>query len=139
MPSLDKKFRMPGPVRDQTLLGTARAFLADAAPLATEFVRHELPDDFLGSLATNIAAFEQALSDQRRAREGHKTATAAIGETLAGALKAVRQLDALLHNKFRHDALMLSAWVQASRVQRNGHGRGSKAPSPADAPTNARA
>jgi len=139
MPSLDEKFRMPGSLRDQTLLGTARAFLADAAPLESEFIRHELPADFIATLTANIAAFEQALSEQRRAREDHKTATTAIEETLTTALTAVRQLDALVRNKFRSDTVMLSAWVQASRVQRGGHGKGSKAPGPppADGPATA--
>jgi hypothetical protein len=128
MPSLDEKLRMPGSLRDQALLGTARAFLADATPLEAEFVRHELPADFLAKLAADIAAFEQALSEQRRAREDHKTASTSIGETLDGAVEAVRELDALLRNKFRNDAVTLSAWTQASRIRwRAGRGKASAA------------
>jgi hypothetical protein len=133
-PGVAKKFRMPGAARDQTLLGTARAFIADAPPFAAEFVRRELPADFLDTLASDVAAFEHALSAQRRSREGHKTATASIDEALAAGLAALRELDPVLRNKFRGDALMLLAWEQTSRVQRGPAARKAAPDDPAAAP-----
>jgi len=64
IPGLDDKFRLPPSGNDQLLLNVARAFAADAAPLAAQFIAHELPADFLEDLRVDIAALEAAISDQ---------------------------------------------------------------------------
>jgi hypothetical protein len=117
-PNVGEKFRLPITGRDQALLDAARAFAADAAPLAAEFALHELSTGFFAKLDADIAAFEQALSEQRGGRETRIAATAAIGETLENGLRSVRQLDTIIRNKFTSDAVTLLAWASARRIQR---------------------
>src|ERR1044072_6651302 len=46
-PDIDDKFRLPRGSNDQNLLDAARAALGDAAPLAGQLIRQEMPAAFL--------------------------------------------------------------------------------------------
>jgi hypothetical protein len=116
-PGLEKKFRIPRNASDQDVLTTARAFLADATPLADEFIRHEMPADFLDQLRDAIAELEQALSERNHQREGQVSSTAALGVVIARGMKQVKQLNAVVRNKYRNDAATLAGWTSASHVE----------------------
>lgn len=117
-PALDSKFRIPRNSTDQELLGTARAFAADATPLKGDFLRFALPADFLDELNEQIEEFEAATSRQQKGKGHQVSATAAIDETLERALSAVRQLDAIVRNTFRQQPSLLAAWESARHVER---------------------
>jgi hypothetical protein len=121
MPGLDSKFRIPRKLTDQQLLGTARAFATDAAPLKKDFLRFALPLDFLEELDTHINEFETALNSQQTSMGHQVAATAGIDDALERALSAVRQLDAIVPNTFRNDPLKIAAWHRARHVQRAPH------------------
>jgi hypothetical protein len=117
---LDDKFRLPrGKVGDQILIGTARAFAADAEPLRDEFIRHEMPARFLDDLKEDIRSFEQAVNAQNVNIEKRVAATAAIDESIERGVKAVKRLDAIVRNKFADDAATLAAWTSASHTERS--------------------
>lgn len=118
-PGLEDRFRLPRNNRnDQTLLSAARAFLSDAEPLKAEFIRHELPADFLDDLRADIEDFEQAITSQNRSAEARTAATSAIDAAIERGTNIVRQLDAVVRNKFRDDPATLAAWVMASHTER---------------------
>jgi hypothetical protein len=118
-PDFLNKFRLPrGKINDQQLLATARAFAADAAPAKNEFVRHEMPADFLDDLNADIADFETAIAAQNQSQAAHVAATAAIDATLERAVNIVRRLDAIVRNKFRNDPQTLAGWLSATHVER---------------------
>jgi len=118
-PGIAERFRLPrGNRNDQQLLNSARAFKADAAPLKAEFIRHELPADFLADLDARIIAFESAINAQNSSRETRVSATEAIDTSIERGLTAVRQLDAVVRNKFHDDPATLAAWTSASHVER---------------------
>jgi hypothetical protein len=117
-PGLEDKFRAPRSISDQALLATARAFAADALPLKTEFTRRGMPDDFLEDLASDIEEFEQAINQKIQKREVHIAATAAIDTVIERGVNAVRELDAIMRNKFADDPASLAAWLSASHTQR---------------------
>lgn len=120
IPGLDDKFRLPrGRVSDQILIGTARAFAADALPLKDEFIRYEMNTKFLEDLNADIIAFEQAINAQNVNVEKRVTATAAIENALENGIKAVRRLDAIVRNKFENDPATLAAWTSASHIERS--------------------
>lgn len=120
--NVDAKFRMPASSRDQALLDAARAFAADAVPFRAQFAALELGDEFFAKLEADIAAFDQALATQNRGREARITTTAAVSSEVTQAVRTVRQLDTIVRNRFTRDAVTLSAWAAASRVQRPGRG-----------------
>lgn len=118
IPGLEDKFRAPRSISDQALLAMARAFAADALPLKAEFTRRGMPDDFLEDLASDIEVFEQAINQKIQKREEHVAATAAIDSAIERGVNTVRELDAIMRNKFADDPASLAAWLSASHTQR---------------------
>lgn len=117
-PELAARFRLPRGNNDQSLLGTARSFHTNAAPLKADFARHELPADFLEALARAIADFESAVTEQNTGRAARSAAVAAVEDATARGSALARQLDALVRNKFDGDPARLAAWDAASRTER---------------------
>jgi hypothetical protein len=128
-PAIAEKFRRPSGSGDQVLLNAARAFLTNATPLAAEFIKHELPDDFLAELEADINELEQAISAKHHNTESHVSATAAIDSALERGLNALRKLDAIVRNKFHNDPAILAAWESASHAQHH-----ARKPAPAPPP-----
>ena len=118
-PDLTERFQLPRRNRnDQVLLATARAFLAEARPLKAEFVRYELPANFIERLEAHLAAFDESVTEQNLRAQSRVAATSSIGETIERGVALVRQLDAIVKNKFRDDPAELAAWESASRTER---------------------
>ncbi len=134
-PGLENKFRLPRNPSDQALLNSARAFLSDATPLAAEFTRREMATDFLSELQEAIQAFEQAITGRNHDREGQVTATASLDVVIGKGLKHVKQLNAVVRNKYRNNPAMLAAWTSASHVERH-KGRRSSPELPPATPSN---
>jgi hypothetical protein len=135
MPGLDSKFRIPRNATDQELLGVAEAFLADATPLSGDFRRFAMPADFLAELEEHIAEFRTALSSQQSGRGHQVMATAAIDDTLEGALSAVQQLEAIVGNTFEDDPARLAGWTSARHIARSARKRTTEGTPTTPAPT----
>lgn len=132
LPAIGDKFRMPHGSGDQVLLNAARAFVTNATPLAAEFIKLELPADFLTDLEADITDLEQAISARHHTTETHVSATAAIDTALERGLNALRKLDVVVRNKFHDDPVILAAWESASHPQ---HHARKPAPDPPPTPT----
>jgi len=134
-PGLDDKFRLPRTNNDQLLLNAARAFADDAQAHKENFVRHELPANFIERLKEQITAFEQALTQQSAAFGAKVAAKTAIDETIGRGMQIVRQLDVILRNKFNGDPVTLATWARASHVERRNYSpTPDKTPKGADKP-----
>jgi hypothetical protein len=129
VPGVDGMFRLPKANRDQAVLNAARTFAANAEPLEAQFERQMLGPGFFAALAADIAAFEQALSAQRRGRDTRVAATAAIEKATALGMKTVRSLSTLMLNRFGDDPAALAAWKSACKI----HAVGGRGPTPAPA------
>ena len=116
-PGLADRFHLPRNNSDQALINAARAFAADAAPLKSEFIRHELPADFLDTLNAHIASFEAAGVEQNRNTGARVAATQAMDDAIERGHTIVRQLDAVVRNKFRADQATLAEWTSASHTE----------------------
>lgn len=117
-PGIAASFRMPNTNGDQALSNGARAFVEAATPLKNEFIRHELSATFLEDLNAALSAFENAQSSQNQNTERRVTATAAIEAVMERGRQIVRELDAIVNNKYRRNPATLAAWESASRVER---------------------
>lgn len=118
MPNTDKKFRMPRNFNDKTLIGNAQSLVKEAARFAEELVRRELPADFLEKLGNKVAMFEEVVSEQNNGTTARVSARAAIDEAIARGMEAMRELDAIVRNKFRNNPTALAAWTIASHIER---------------------
>jgi hypothetical protein len=118
-PGLEDKFRMPrGRIPDVDLINIARAFAADAFPLKAEFIRHELPANFLEELNAHIEAFEQAIDRQQRSRRSRLSSTTGLDDAIERGGDKVPQLNAVVRNKFRDDPAKLAEWQSARHTTR---------------------
>jgi phosphoserine phosphatase len=130
-PGLDKRFSLPRGNNDQALITTARSFLAEAEPIKSDFMRNELPADFLDTLSTQIQNMGQHIAAQNRSLGARVAATSAIKSAVARGLAVLRQLDVVVRNKFAADRGTLAAWESASHVERAS--RAARLKSPANA------
>jgi len=116
---IEQKFRLPRSNNDQNLLNIARAFAADATPLAAQFIAHEMPADFLTDLNDDIAALETAIGNQAEGVEEHVGSRAEIENALEAGMKEIRTLDAGIRNKYANDPATLAEWTSASHIERS--------------------
>lgn len=131
VPGLEDKFRSPRSVSDQDLLVRARAFAADALPLKAEFIRRGLPDNFLDELLSDVAEFEQAVNQKMQAREAQVAATAGIDDAIERGVDILRELDAIMRNKYANDPVSMAAWLSASHTERSPRHAAPPQPNPA--------
>ena len=128
-PGLDDKFRLPHNLTYGNILPIARAFAADAAPLAADFIACEMPADFLAQLNIAITAFAGATDTQSGGIGAKSKGTAGIRSNLEIAFEAVRGLDPIVKNKYGNDPATLAEWAAARHVERTP--RHAPAPTPA--------
>ena len=95
-----------------------RAFVEKATPLKDEFIKREMPADFLDDLMAAINAFEATLDSKNVNTEKRVTATAAIDALVERGRKIVRELDAIVRNKYRNDPATLVGWESVIHVER---------------------
>lgn len=129
-PGLQDKFRMPLPFPEQDLLNAARTFLANATPLKADFIREEMPADFLEQLTTAIGDFETAINEGNRTKGAKVSAHEAQDEDISEGLSLLRQLDVVIRNKFSGNRAMLAEWTSASHVERHSSGKPDNPPTP---------
>lgn len=114
----DKLFRLPRDNNDQSLLSTARSFLTNAEPHKAEFVRNEFPSTFHEDLRALVNDFEQSISSQNQSLGARVSATRAVKTAVARGVALVRQLDAIVRNKFSSDPAAIAEWDRATHVER---------------------
>lgn len=123
---LEDKFRMPLPFPAQDLLNAARSFLANSTPLKADFIREELPADFLEQLTSAISDLETSINEANRTKGAKVSAHAAQDEDIGDGMSLLHQLDVNVRNKFSSDRAVLAEWASASHVER--HSSGGKQP-----------
>jgi hypothetical protein len=132
-PGLEDKFRMPLPFPAQDLLKAARSFLTNATPLKAQFIREELPEDFLEQLTAAISDFETSITEANRTKGVKVSAHAAQDEDIGEGMSLLQQLDVNVRNKSASDRAVLAEWASASHVER--HSSSGKQPDNPPGPT----
>jgi len=112
------KFRLPRNRSEQNLLATARAFLADAAPLKAKFIEYGLAADFLDKLQALIEAVDERGAAADSAGEQKAGATGGLVEAIRKGLSISRRLDSIVRIKYEDNAVRLSAWETASHLKK---------------------
>ncbi|HEU4597300.1 MAG TPA: hypothetical protein VFS10_19375 [Pyrinomonadaceae bacterium] len=105
-------------VSDQTLLATARAFAATAAPFRPRFAEYDLPPDFFVKLTASIEEFDRHIARQTATVGSGVAATASIEDALKRAEAEAERLDTSVRNKYRDDTARMAFWESASRLER---------------------
>lgn len=116
-PGIGGRFKMPRG-SDQNFINRARAFIAEATPMAAEFTSRGLPANFLTTLDAAITQVENAVDAQNAALGQQTTATAAVKAAQQQLTEAVREFSPIVRNILREDPAVLAAWESASHVER---------------------
>lgn len=103
---------------DRNLLSGARAFVTNATPLKTQFLLHEMSEDFIEELLANIQALETEIAEQSGAVDDHINASASIDDAIDTGFEIVRKMDGLIRNKYADDPGILAEWLAASHTER---------------------
>jgi hypothetical protein len=127
-PEFDDQFMLPRSSSLAVLLGTAKAFLQDAAPHEALFLAFELPADFLADLQAGIARLEAADDDQQDGLSDQVGGTAELSAQTVKRMKIRKQLDAVVKNKFAGDAGILAEWATATHIVRPARKTGEETP-----------
>ncbi len=117
-PEIMYNFRMPHGTNDTVIAARARAFADAAVPLKAKFLALEHPADFIEALRQRVVDFENADSEQSTGLQGQVGATASIDDLIDQGLVILKQLDAIMHNKYASNPEKLAAWLTASNIQR---------------------
>jgi hypothetical protein len=133
-PEIMDSFRLPHGNNDAVLAAKARAFAEAADPIKAKFIELEHAADFIEALLQRVADFEAADSNQNVGQENQSGATAKLGLLMQEGLTTVKQLDAIMHNKYRSNAEKMGAWLTASHVERAAASK-KKKPTPPTPPT----
>jgi hypothetical protein len=117
---------------DTSVITTADAYLAQfeikptdspavqaaKTALTARFVAHELPATFVADLRTDRDAVGTASGTVEGKRQDIVEDTGAIEVGLRAAAKAIRYLNAIIHNKYNRNPEKLRAWKSATHLER---------------------
>jgi hypothetical protein len=119
-PGFDDKFRMPRGDNDQAMLDLALGIAASVANAAVkaEFINHAMPADFVEDLNEDIAALQEAITEQSGSVGDRKSAGVSIDETDDRGMVIARKMDAVVKNFYSNNAAVLSEWETARHVER---------------------
>jgi hypothetical protein len=118
-PGLDEKFRLPREDNDQDLLNAGNAFIAEATPIAADFIAYELPADFLDDLRADLQALEDSISAQSTGKGQRIAAGVGLDQSIDNGMAAVRKLNAIMRNKYANNPAVLAQWISASHTERD--------------------
>ncbi len=111
-----EKFRLPDTQGEQAFLATARVFAANALPLKKEFVSYGMASDFLDDLDADVSAFATLLAEIDSATQNRISAHSGLDVALSDSSQTIDALDAIVRNVLRGNALKLSDWSRAKRL-----------------------
>ena len=129
-PEIMDNFRMPHGTNDTVIAARARAFADAATPLQAKFLALEHPADFIEALRQRVVDFENADNEQNTGLQDQVGATAGIDKLIGRGLVILKQLDAMMHNKYAGSPDKLAAWLTASNIQRPSANAKSAVPAP---------
>ena len=114
----DENFRMPRKYTAEGLINLAKAFAIDAEGAKEQFLRYEMPSDFIDQLNKHVEALANAINNKDQAVNDRVVIKTAIDSNLSEGVIIMRKLDAIIRMRFKVDKTFLTAWTIASRIER---------------------
>jgi len=103
---------------DEDLISTATAYATHALPLKTQFIAHEMPDDFIDDLNDNVATLQASIATQGDAVGDHVEASAGLETSVDSLVENMRKQDGFMKNKYANNPGVLAEWISASHIER---------------------
>jgi hypothetical protein len=119
-PEILENFRLTDGHNDTELTAGAMAFATAAGPLSASFIELGHATTFVQDLKDQVTAFNAAGSSQSTGAQARSGATKSFAPLIHEGLTVLKQLDAIMHNKYASDAEKLGEWTTASHIERSG-------------------
>lgn len=129
-PEIMDTFRLNHGRNDTKLVINAKAFADAAEPLKPAFVELGHDVNFIQNLKDQVDAFEKADDSQSDGEQKRSGATQSIAPLIHQGLVIVKQLNAIMHNKYKGNAAKMGAWTTASHIERTHTTPKTPAPAP---------
>jgi hypothetical protein len=127
-PGFRRLFRIPDSDNDQSLLATAREFVAEARRFAVDFARLGIPANLADELGADIAAMDTAINTKASANTETVGASAGVDAQIERGMTAERILDSIMKNVYHDNPVKLAEWGSARHVKRSPKSREPIAP-----------
>lgn len=127
-------FRMPRRGADKVLVGTARAFAAEARKREAEFVRLGLPSTFISEFESLVDSIDQAVNVRNSSSHLRRKHQAGIEAALKEGAAELAELDVVVPNVLRENPVLLAQWRRARHIAGMGAPAPVKVPAPVIAP-----
>jgi hypothetical protein len=108
--------KMPHSVTEQSLINAGRAVAGAAESLKKDFVAHGLSPEFGAEIAEATSQLERAALEHNKAKELRTAAIRQWNAAVKPLMKALRRLDALVHNALKDEPGALAAYEVARAV-----------------------
>jgi hypothetical protein len=115
---VDRRFLMPTPRTDASLLETARVFLREATPMEDQFVRLGMPTTFVDDLRSRADSFERAIRWRRGAQVEAASVRAGLEQAFRRGFDAVLTFDVVIRNSRADHPVALGTWKATRRIDR---------------------
>jgi hypothetical protein len=112
------RFKLSRGESDADLLHTARSFAEQAEPIKENFLKYEMPPDFIDDLYPRIRKIEQLLADRTAAKSVVKRSTASIATRIKEGLFVVAELDVIITNRFGNDPAAMEQWRMTRHIRK---------------------
>src|SRR5437867_2319773 len=116
-PALMDKFRMPHGVSDKILADKARAFATNAESMEADFEGLGHAAGFAEALRQRVTDFENAKDGQTGGELKQVKGNAQISALITQGLLILKQLDRLMTNLYKGNAVMLGEWETGSHIE----------------------
>lgn len=118
VPGSDTKFRMPRNRAHHSLLAAARAFLADAGPIKSNFIDYGLAATFQADLQQLFEDIEAASDSADSGTATRAAATGGLADAARRLMEIGRKLNSIVRIKYADKPAKLAAWTVASHLER---------------------
>jgi hypothetical protein len=118
LPQFDAPFQLPKSESHDALMKAATSFLEHCAAAKDAFIRYGMPINFMDEFRADIEALQSNRKAVSEAHEARKRGTAGIQTAIDKALKAIAEMDIVVHNVFLEDRVMIKNWKAASHYKR---------------------
>jgi hypothetical protein len=120
-PGFAHPYRLADSNSQAGLLTAADAILIELAKpgVAKLFLAYDLPRNFVADLKADVEAIRLADAVKDSDDQEGVASIVAVGKLIKSGMAAVTQLNAIVRNKFKRNAIVLRAWANASHIERS--------------------
>lgn len=116
-PELMDGFRMPHG-DDDLLKRTALAFATNAAEIEDDLIALGFEEDFIEDLQERVRKFGEADNDKNAGLQGQVGSGDGLDDVIDEGLLVLKQLNVLMKNLYKADAVKRGEWLTAAHVER---------------------